>query len=203
MIYSIKGEIAQKQQNYAVIVSNNIGYKLNITFNTYKSMGDKGDTVTLFTYLHVREDILDLYGFHNKVEEEWFRTLISVSGIGPKAGLAILSELTPNQLMISIMNEDFKTLTMCKGIGPKIAKRAILELKDKVKKIDISGSDDFSVSIDSSVQLEGNQSQEAMAALMALGYSMQEASGIIMELDQTLTVEELIKSALKKLAGKV
>ena len=165
-------------------------------------IGEKGAKATLYTYLSVKEDALDLYGFSTEQELECFKALISVSGVGPKAGIAILSELTPEKLVICIASGDNKAITRAQGVGPKIAQRIVLELKDKLAKgLDLSVNT-IDVSAVNSASSSGNQA-EAVSALTMLGYTQSEASVAVAKIDENLSVEEIIKQALKILSRQV
>ena len=133
MIYSVRGEIIHTEPSLAVIECGGVGYACRTTFNTLKKIGTSGEA-KLYTYLHVREDAVELFGFADTAELACFKQLISVSGVGPKAGLSILSEISPQKLALCITTGDSKTLTKCPGIGAKTAQRIVLELKDKVAK---------------------------------------------------------------------
>lgn len=172
------------------------------SLNTLKQIGEKGAKATLYTYLSVKEDALDLYGFSTEQELECFKALISVSGVGPKAGIAILSELTPEKLVICIASGDNKAITRAQGVGPKIAQRIVLELKDKLAKgLDLSVNT-IDVSAVNSASSSGNQA-EAVSALTMLGYTQSEASVAVAKIDENLSVEEIIKQALKILSRQV
>ena len=133
MLYSVRGKLIHTTTTSAVVECGGVGYNCQTTINTLKAI--KTDTeVMLYTYLNVREDAVDLFGFATKTELDTFKTLISVNGIGPKAGLAILSELTPEQVAMAIATDDIKTITRPQGVGKKIAQRIVLELKDKLAK---------------------------------------------------------------------
>ncbi len=198
MIATLNGKLILKELNYVVVECGGVGLKCFVTQNTHASIGNIGDTVFLYTYLAVREDALDLYGFSDSGELEVFKLITSVSGVGSKMGLAILSEFTPDKILLSIASGDAKTLTAASGVGNKIAQRIVLELKDKV------GS--FSnVNTTFDVKSIGNAtvntaSKEAIEALVSLGYTQSEASLAVGKLDQTLDTNELIKQALKSLA---
>ncbi len=198
MISTLKGKLIIKELNYVVIECNGVGFKCFVTQNTHTTIGGIGDNVFLYTYLSVREDALDLYGFANSSELEVFKLITSVSGVGSKIGLAVLSEFTADKIMLYIASGDAKSLTKASGIGLKLAQRIILELKDKVGNISV---DDVSFDI----KAVGNAvvhtaSKEAIEALVSLGYSQSEASLAVGKLDQSLDTNELIKQALKMLA---
>ena len=158
-----------------------------------------GEEVTLFTHLNVREDALDLFGFSSQHELEWFRYLIGVTGVGPKAALAILSQLPPDKLALCISSGDVKAITRAPGIGPKIAQRVILELKDKAKTV-FSGADSGVNTASVAAVQDLPNTGEAIAALTMLGYSQSEASVAVSKLDPALSVQDLIRGALKLLA---
>lgn len=204
MIYSIAGQVAEKGTDYVVVQCDKIAYYLHTTLNTLASLSSEHKDTVFFTYLHVREDIMELYGFSSKQEKEWFTLLITVSGVGPKAALAILSTLTPDNLTLCILNEDVKSLGTSKGIGPKTAKRIVLELKDKVAKLDL-GTSGQNTSLAQGIigQATNSAQQEAVSALVALGYSQLEAASALKGAESTLSVEELIKHGLKVLARQV
>ena len=133
MIYSVRGKLIHTENSAAVVECGGVGYLCQTTMNTLKTLKLNSE-VTLYTYLNVREDAVDLFGFATQSELATFKTLISVSGVGPKAGLSILSELTAEQVAMAIATDDIKTITRAQGIGKKIAQRIILELKDKLAK---------------------------------------------------------------------
>ncbi|MGL5972758.1 MAG: Holliday junction branch migration protein RuvA [Oscillospiraceae bacterium] len=203
MIYCIEGEVLEKKLDYIVLMVNGIGYKMNISLNTYKNVVSVGEVQQLFTYMHVREDALELFGFGDKSEEEWFRLLTSVSGVGPKVGIAMLSELTVTDILNIIANEDYKSLTKCPGVGSKTAQRIVLELKDKVKKMSNVEIVDLSTQVGYNNHSTNNHN-DAFSALMALGYTKSEISSVIVDFDTSnLDTNAIIKQALKLLAGKV
>ncbi len=195
MIYSLKGIIAHIEPNIAIIECNNIGYKCNVSGNTMLNL-KLGEICCLYTHMVVKEDSISLFGFYTKDELEYFKILVGISGIGPKAAISILSQFTPQSLTIAVSSNDYKAITKCQGIGLKTAQRIILELKDK---IDCSTIDVFHS--DSSKQHYNNQSAvaEALAALKTLGYSEQDVLKIISKYESSLNVEDIIKMALKEL----
>ena len=198
MIATLNGKLIIKELNYVVVECGGVGLKCFVTQNTHASIGNIGDNVFLYTYLAVREDALDLYGFIDNSELEVFKLITSVSGVGSKIGLAILSEFTADKIMLYIASSDAKSLTAAAGVGIKLAQRIILELKDKVGSVSVGSS-----SID--IKVVGNatantSSKEAIEALVSLGYSQSEASLAVGRLDPSLDTNELIKQALKTLA---
>lgn len=198
MIASIRGKLIVKDISFAVIECGGIGFKSYITKNTLASLGQIGEEVFLYTYLLVKEDALDLYGFFSESELEAFKLITSVNGVGAKIGLTMLSEFTAEQIMLFISSGDAKSLTSASGVGLKLAQRIILELKDKIGALAAeAGIDNISTVGNSSIQLS---SKEAVEALVSLGYSQSEASLAVGRIDQTLATDELIKQALRILA---
>ena len=199
MFYAITGNVSHIEAQAIVLETGGISFYLQTTLTTLKQVGECHTKQTLFTYLNVREDALDLFGFATQEELSCFKLLISVSGVGPKAGLAILSELTPDQLTLALAAGDTKALTRAPGIGPKIAKRIVLELKDKLaKNLTISTAQPALSKVSEAVH--GGNTAEAIEALTMLGYSGTEAATAVAGLSPELSVEELIKHALKSLS---
>ena len=196
MIYSVKGTLIHLESGFAVVECGGIGYKVNTTTTTQKEL-KLNSTVTLFTYMHIREDAMELFGFYSKGELSTFKMLISISGVGPKVALAILSELSSEQIALCVSSSDYKTLTRASGVGPKLAQRIVLELKDKVKGISVESSDGV-VSKGSVIQDTGNVSK-AVSALAVLGYSAADVTPILSKLDPSLTVEQMISATLKQM----
>lgn len=201
MFYSLTGNIIYSDLNSVAVECSGVGFKCFTTMNTLRKIGGNGDKVTLYTHLNVREDALDLFGFADTYELDFFKLLISVSGVGPKAALAILSELDPDKLALCIASGDSKAITKAQGVGPKLAQRVVLELKDKVKGIshEDNGGYDLAAAEAATSSAAGS---EAVSALMVLGYTQSEAATAVGKLDQSLSVEEMIKQALKLLAGR-
>ena len=207
MYYYIRGELVASTLNMAVVDAGGVGYKMTVSENTYRSLPrrtDKNPTVTLYTYLSVREDGVELFGFESERELSSFKMLLSVSGVGPKAAMSILSLLTPEKFALAVCTEDKKTISKASGIGPKTAARIILELRDKLMK-ETSIDEDLSTAVlDHSAEAAGAPARgklsEAMDALLVLGYSRAEAQNALKTIDtQTLALEDVIKEALKKL----
>ena len=198
MFYSLTGSLIKTGAGFAVVECGGVGFMCQTSNYTLAEISSE-KTVTLYTYLNVREDALDLFGFSDEYELEWFRLLISVNGVGPKAALAILSELTPDKLALSISASDVKAITRAPGIGPKIAQRIILDLKDKVKGI-VSESVSQQTSAVGAVNDMPN-TREAVAALTMLGYSQSDASVAVSKIDPSLSVEDIIRQALRALSG--
>lgn len=202
MFYDITGTLSTVGAGFAVIRCGGVGFQCKSTLSTLQSIGAIGSEVTLFTYLNVREDAMELFGFASLQELDCFKLLISVSGIGPKAALAILSELTPDKLAICIATGDAKALTKAQGIGKKIAERAVLELKDKIKGIVSDTAISAAVSAVSSIASDAN-SIEAVEALVSLGFTQSDAALVVSRLDPSLSVDEMIRQGLKFLSRQV
>ena len=201
MIYSLTGRLIHRQDSMAVIECGGVGYSCLTSASTLSQLS--GEIVTMFTYLHVTENSLDLFGFATKQELDCFKMLISVSGVGPKAALAILSEYSPDRLMLFIASSDAKMITKAQGVGPKLAQRIVLELKGKAAKMLPSGvisvSDDVFSSASEMTVSNDNLSQ-AISALVTLGYSRSEALEALSAVNPALSVDDMIREALKKLA---
>lgn len=196
MFYYVSGTVAEIGPNLAVIDCGGVGYACATTNYTISRL-KKGERAKLFTYLHVREEIFELFGFSSQQELGSFKMLIGVSGVGPKAALAILSSTTPNNLALSIVTGDEKALTAAPGIGKKIAQRIILELKDKLAKEQTSFSSDGPVPV---IAAGGaNKAGEASAALAVLGYGTPEIAAALKGVNMEQPLEEIIRQALKKM----
>ena len=197
MLYSVRGKLIAIESNAAVVECGGVGYMCQTTMNTLKAV-KLNTEVTLYTYLNVREDAVDLFGFATKAELETFKNLISVSGVGPKAGLAVLSELSPEQVAMAIASDDLKTITRAQGIGKKIAQRIVLELKDKLAKAATEDSS-FAQVAQNSVNVSTGNVPKAIEALGVLGYSPSDVSPVLATLDSALPVEQLISLTLKQM----
>ena len=203
MFYYIKGELAHRDLNTLVIDCGGVGYKLTVSLITSELFASKlGKEIKLFSHLAVREDGIELFGFSSHEEKECFNKLISVSGIGPKAAMNILSTLTPEKLAVAICTDDKKAIAKAPGIGAKSAARIILELKDKMSKevleSDISSGD---MSNSAAIFVQNSAISEASEALMVLGYDKNTILSVLKGIDPSITdVGEIIKYALKKLA---
>ncbi|MCI7085038.1 Holliday junction branch migration protein RuvA [bacterium] len=195
MFYSVRGKLIHTEVNIAVVDCAGVGYKCQTTMNTLKKLKPDSE-VTLYTYLNVREDAMELFGFATTEELGIFKTLIGVSGVGPKVGLAILSVLTPQQVALAIASNDVKSITLAQGVGNKLAQRIILELKDKLKNI-ASKSNSGAVSAASEV-VSGNI-PKAIEALTVLGYTPAEVTPYLAGMDSSLPVEKLIGETLRML----
>ena len=196
MFYSLTGKVLHTGLAYIVIECGGVGFKVQTSNNTlFDISGEK--TATVYTHLNVREDALDLFGFSTENELEWFRMLISVNGVGPKAALAILSQLPTDKLALAIAADDVKAITKAPGVGPKIAHRIILDLKDKVSK-GFAGSETFSENtVATAKATQSSNTSEAIAALTMLGYSQSDAASAVSKIDPELRTEDIIRQALK------
>ena len=200
MISSLRGRLLFSDNTSAVIECNGIGFKCFASLKTLSSLPKNGSEAFLHTYMAVKEDAIELYGFSDTNELECFKLLISVSGVGAKTAIAFLSEYTPDQISFYIISGDHKAITTVSGVGSKTAQRIVLELKDKIGKGTIDLSED-TVTV-SRMDNRSNLS-EAVAALVTLGFSQSEASLAVGKLDPALPTDELIKGGLKNLSGKV
>lgn len=200
MIASLRGKLLYYDTACAIVECGGIGFKCFVTRNTLNKLPQTGEVVFLHTFMAVREDAMDLYGFADKEELNAFKLITSVNGVGAKIGISLLSDLSASQLILSIAGNDPKTLTVANGVGLKLAQRIVLELKEKVGSIDIGDKEEIT-----SVQnvSAGSSSSEAVEALVALGYSKGEASLTVARLDSSLSTDELIKQALKALARRL
>ena len=207
MFYYLCGKLALLKNDLAVIDVGGVGYKLTISGTTYEAMPANRSvkdppTIKLFTYLAVREDGMELFGFATETELATFKLLITVSGVGPKAAMAILSHLTPEKFALAVCTDDKKTISKANGIGPKTAARVILELKDKLMK-EAGGADAFA-SVASPLAgapaAKSGKLAEATDALMVLGYSRAEAMAAMKDMDiVNMELEEIIRLSLKRL----
>jgi len=198
MFYYLNGVVAEMEANLAVIDCGGVGYACATTNYTLSQL-KKGERAKLYTYMNVREDAVDLFGFSSQSELHSFKLLLGVSGVGPKAALAILSTNTPANLAMAVVMGDEKALTAAPGIGKKIAQRIILELKDKLAKEQASFGPDTGGSVPLTV-LPNDKAEEAGAALAVLGYSGSEVAAALKGIDiDILPLEEIIRQALKRM----
>ena len=196
MLEYIRGRLVTKQPTLAVIDVNGLGYALKISLSTYQKLPEQDSEVELKTYLHVREDVFQFYGFFDGIERDLFTGLLSISGIGPKLAQTVLSGMSAEKLVSAIQSGDEATLSSISGIGKKTAQRLIVELKDKLKTI----SAEFGGEEEESKQILGISGEEVLMALLSLGYSRSQAEKAIRKVQQagqSLTVEEMIKQALQ------
>ena len=199
MLYRLRGSLIHTEPSFAVIECAGVGYKCYTTMNTQRSLPAIGKEAVLYTHMNVREDAVDLFGFSSLADLNCFKLLTSVSGVGPKVGLAILSVLSPEQVAVAVAAGDFKTLTMAQGVGNKLAQRVILELKDKLKAL--GGGEEVTAAA-GVVNAAGNAA-EAMNALTVLGYTPSDVAPVVAKFDSSLPVEELIRLTLKAMAGRM
>lgn len=205
MFYYLNGKLTVLENTIAVIDVGGVGYKLTISGTTHDSLPapklnpTEAQTVKLFTYLAVREDDIELFGFYSGEELSAFKMLISVSGVGPKAAMAILTLLTPEKFALAVCSEDTKTLSKASGVGAKTAARIVLELKDKLTKESASVISSGKSSLEFA-DAPKNRLSEAQDALVVLGYSRSEAVTVLKSIDTAgLELEDIIRIALKKL----
>lgn len=197
MIHSLRGKLIYTDTSTAVVECGGVGFKCNTSLNTLRRLAAVGNDVFLLTYMNVREDAIDLFGFYDQSELEMFKLITSVSGVGPKLALSILSEFEPDKLTLFIASGDSKSITRASGVGAKLAQRIVLELKDKIGAASFTGSDEVAAVASSAKNASVN---EAVEALVSLGYSQSEAALALSKLDAALPVETLIKEGLKALA---
>ena len=197
MIYSITGLLRQVAPTYCVIEACGVGYQCSASTYTLSSLPGRGQEVTLLTHLWVKEDGMELFGFSTEQEKHCFRLLIGVSGVGPRVALAILSDASPDRLMLSIAAGDAKALTRAQGVGAKLAQRIILELKDKLAK---EQQESGMPVVSGIVAGEKNKAAEAAAALAVLGYTQQDIAVAMKGIDaENLPLEEIVRQSLKKM----
>ena len=197
MFYYVNGTVAEIEAGLAVIDCSGVGYACATTNYTLSQL-KKGERAKLYTYLNVREDAMELFGFASQSELRSFKMLIGVSGVGPKAALSILSSTTPQQLSMAVVMGDEKALTAAPGIGKKIAQRIILELKDKL--IKEQGGFEAGSGATVTMPAQNNKAGEAAAALAVLGYGSQEIAAALKGIDMdALPLEEIIRQSLKKM----
>lgn len=197
MFYSLTGTIVNVAPNSVAIECGGVAFACTVSLNTQKQIGSLGETAKLYTYLSVREDAMELFGFADEAELDYFKMLIGVSGVGPKAAVSVLSVLTPQALALCIASGDVKALKAAQNVGAKIAQRIVLELKDKVAR---SVPERMSAAcVRPTVSFSGNIS-EAVSALAALGFSLSDAASALASADSGASVEELVKYGLKMLS---
>lgn len=204
MISYIKGVLAKVWEDGIILEANNIGYEIKMPLSSLEDLPRIGDTIKIYTYMHVREDAIGLFGFLAEDDLTMFKLLITVSGIGPKGALGILSAITPDDLRFAVLSEDAKTIAKAPGIGNKTASKMIIELKDKIKL-----EDAFEQKLLNQINEQGNMTStgsfitdirnEAVQALVVLGYSKTDASKVVRNIDITedMTSEDILKKSLK------
>ena len=199
MLYSVKGELIHLEPRVAVICCGGVGFRCQITMNTARQMPAIGGEAMLYTIMNVREDAIELFGFADQNELTCFKQLTAISGVGPKVGISILSELSPERVALAVAAGDHKALTKAAGVGPKLAQRIVLEMKDKVSALGTSGGGSVDIPAGAAVSASSNAAQ-AVDALTVLGFTAGEASAAVGKLDSALPVEVLVRDALKMLA---
>ena len=206
MFYYISGKLALLEPSFAVVDAGGVGYKLSISQTTFSQLSHKsgntsGESTTLYTYLSVREDGIELFGFYSTEELDAYKLLITVSGVGPKAAISILSQMTPQKLTVAILNDDKRSISQANGIGPKTAARIILELKDKLSKTSFTSNEADGDFTDTLVGTNNfDKRADAQEALIALGYSRNEAYSVLKAIDvSSMELDDIIRAALKKI----
>ena len=202
MFYSLTGKLVHMEPSVAVIECGGVAFKCLTSMHTQRSLPRIGETATLYTHLNVREDALDLFGFSSKNELNCFKMLTGISGVGPKVALAILSELSPEGVAVAAASGDSKSFTRASGVGPKLGQRIVLELKDKVKKMAGTSGDLQLTPAEAGVISASKNAEQAVQALIVLGYTQSEASQAVARLDSALATEELISLALKGMSAR-
>ena len=198
MIYCLTGKIVKKTLDSVVLSCAGVGYLAQVPQTTAGRLPAAGETATLYTVLNVTENDIALYGFATEEQQSCFKLLTAVSGVGPKAGLAILSVMNPEQVALAASAGDHKAFTKASGVGPKLAQRIALELKDKVGK-GLAASEGFAVG-DAPAPAADSAPAQAVAALVALGYNASDAARAVTRVDDTLPVQDIIKIALRGLS---
>ncbi len=198
MISWLQGSLLEKQPPSLVVNVNGVGYELEAPMSTFFALPEVGEPVTVFVHMVVREDAQLLFGFADKPQREMFRSLIRVNGVGPKVALAVLSTLSPQELLNCMTNEDVTLLCKVPGIGKKTAQRLLVEMKDRLEK-------EFAeLSLEAAASGRPQDgTRDAIDALVALGYKQSEANRVVKGLDSNLSSEDLIRQALKALSGNV
>ncbi len=202
MIYCLTGKIVKKSMNAVVISCGGVGYYVQCPASVAGALPGVGKDATVYTVMSVTENDVSLYGFASEEQQACFEMLTGVSGVGPKVGLAILSVMEPDRVALAISAGDHKAFKAASGVGPKLAQRIVLELKDKVAKGFVDGISLEDVAGASSSAPAAAGAGQAIAALVSLGYSQSEAAVAVSKIDATLPVEEIIKLALRGMAGR-
>ncbi len=198
MIYSLNGTVIHTEPNVVVVECGGVGYKCLTTLSTLRTLPSIGEKTMLYTYMIVRDDAVELCGFATTAELDCFKLLMSINGVGAKVAIAILSELTPERVALAVSSGDSKTLTKASGVGNKLAQRIILELKDKVKKLGFATNTTAVSSVGSPVMpIPGDNLSQAISALAVLGYSPDDVTPFMTEIDPTLPVEKIISETLR------
>ena len=202
MIYCLTGKIGKKSMNAVVLSCGGVGYYAQCPASVAGALPGVGKEATIYTVMSVTENDVSLYGFATEQQQACFEMLTAVSGVGPKVGLAILSVMEPDRVALAISAGDHKAFKAASGVGPKLAQRIVLELKDKVAKGFVDGISLEDVAGASADTQASQGSSQAIAALVSLGYSQSEAALAVSKIDAALPVEEIIKLALRSMAGR-
>lgn len=203
MISYIRGTLAEKNEDSAVVEAHGVGYQIFVPVPVLSELPHLGESVKIYTYFSVREDGMSLFGFLSRQDLAMFKQLIGVNGIGPKSALGILSALRPDVLRMAVASGDAKTISRAPGVGPKTAQRIILDLKDKIRPEDVlAGGLEESLAVPEEISGVGQAGKEAVEALTALGYSAAEAAGAVkkVKITEEMTAEDVLKGALRHLA---
>lgn len=203
MIYSVTGTLIHIEPGVAVVECGGVGFKCLTSMGTLRRLPSIGGQVKLYTKLNVREDAMDLFGFATTSELNCFNMLTAVSGVGPRVGLAILSELDPEKVALAVASGDSKALTRASGVGAKLAQRITLELKDKVKKMGVSGEIGAALEEPGGVASAAGNAANAVSALAVLGYTPSEAAAVVAKFDSSLPTEELIRLSLREMGSRM
>ena len=198
MIYNLSGKLTYVDPTFIVIECGGVGFKCFASTTTITSISTVGTNVNVLTYMSVKEDSIDLYGFATQEELNAFKLLISVSGIGPKAAMAILSVLPPDRLSVAVSSGDVKAIQSAQGVGKKTAERVVLELKDKMVGIGSAHTNAIVEGIQSVAQ--SDNAQEAVEVLVSLEFNQSEAASVVGTMDKSLSVDEMIRKGLKSLS---
>lgn len=197
MIYCLTGKILKKSLDSVVISCAGVGYYVQVPATTGEALPAPGQEGTVYTIMNVTENDVSLYGFANEEQRDCFKMLTAVTGVGPKAGLSILSIMSPEKVALAASSGDYKAFTKASGVGPKLAQRIALELKDKVGKGLANGS---GFSGDMGTPAPSSAPAQAVAALVSLGYTPSDAAAAVARVDETLPVQDIIKVALRSLS---
>ena len=203
MIYCLTGKIVKKSMNAVVLSCGGVGYYAQCPASVAGALPGVGKEATIYTVMSITENDVSLYGFATEQQQACFEMLTAVSGVGPKVGLAILSVMEPDRVALAISAGDHKAFKAASGVGPKLAQRIVLELKDKVAKGFVDGISLEDVAGASADTQASQGSSQAIAALVSLGYSQSEAALAVSKIDAALPVEEIIKLALRSMAGRM
>lgn len=201
MIYNLRGKLTYTDPSFAVVECGGVGFKCFVSLTTLRELTSIGTEVNLYTHLAVREDAMDLYGFASQDELQAFKLLITVSGVGPKAAMAILSVLPPNRLSVAVSAGDVKSIQSANGVGKKTAERVVLELKDKMLGV---GSGSVSAVVEGIQSVATNtNAQEAVEVLVSLGFNQSDAASVVGAMDKSMSVDDMIRQGLKKLSSQM